>query len=46
MNMNTYKLKKEWIHMFSVVGDLGAAMELGAEKDQLELQLEARRSQT
>lgn len=35
-----FRTEQEWIHMFSVVGDLGAAMELGAAKDQLELQLE------
>jgi len=35
-----YSTEKEWVHMFSVVGDLGFAMELGAKKETLEAELE------
>jgi len=35
-----FEVEQEWIHMFSHVGDLGAAMELGAQKEELERQLE------
>jgi len=35
-----FQTEQEWIHLFSVVGDLGRAMEMGAEKDALEAKLE------
>lgn len=39
-----FSTEQEWIHMFSVVGDLGAAMEMGARKDELEEELETMQS--
>lgn len=35
-----FQTEEEWIHMFSHVGDLGAAIELGAKKEALDQQLE------
>jgi len=36
-----FSTEQEWIRMFSIVGDLGAAMQLGEEKEKLEAELDA-----
>jgi len=35
-----FSTEQEWIRMFSIVGDLGQAMELGTKKDELEQKIE------